>query len=329
MTNKPPVPPPARQSAPGRQPAPHVRAAVARPVQAKLRTPTAGHQSAAHVQAALAAIQTGRQAVQPKLPAGLGAGRQVAPHVERALGTLQPKLQPKPGVTPRPVVQRKFLNAFDDPLLFAQAVTLKDRFKASSYFLRLQRTYGYTADQVEEKLADLESSTDRQIRFQRDELGSLYSDENLRSIEAGILEIFRQEEREVAALIQGTWDGSTTITLPAGTEFNHGNPTGAEGGAGITGRQGGAIWLTSANDINAAMGYGEQSGVMLVYVARKDLKLARLNQNEQLFGDEMEKWTRLFPHLAGAYTPYVSTYEVVVFDKGDLQLKETRPFAVK
>lgn len=318
---KPPVPPPAHPSAPDRQPAAHVRAALGGPIQAKLRTP-GGHQPAAHVQAALA-IRTGGPAAQPKLPAGPGAGRQVAPHVERALGALQPKA----AAPPQPVVQRKFLNAFDDPLLFAQAVTLKERFKASSYFLRIQRTYGHTAEQVEEKLADLESSTDLQIRLARDEFGNLNSDENLRSIEAGILEIFHQErQQEVATLIQGTWDGSTTITLPAGTEFNHGNPSGADGGSGITGQQGRAIWLTSANDVNAATSYGERSGVMLVYAARKDLKLAQLNLGEQLFGDEMEKWQRLFPFLDGAYTPYGATYEVVVFDQRDVQLKETRPF---
>ncbi len=181
---------------------------------------------------------------------------------------------------------------------------------------------------MEEKLAEMESSTDLQIRLPRDEFGNLNSDENLRSIEAGILEIFRQEkrQREVADLITGTWDGSTTITLPAGTEFNHGNPSGTDGGAGITGQRGGAIWLTSANDVNAATSYGEQSGVMLVYAARKDLRLAQLNLGEQLFGDEMEKWQRLFPLLDGAYSPYGATYEVVVFDQRDVQLKETRPF---
>lgn len=321
MTKKPTAPPPVHPGAPVRQPAAHVRAALAAPIQARPNPAGAGRPPAAHVQTALA-IRTGGPAAQPKLPAVPGADRLVAPHVGRALGALQPK----PAAAPQPVVQRKFLNAFDDPLLPAQASTLKEKFKTSSYFLRIQRTYGHTAEQVEEKLADLESSPDLPVKLARDEFGGLYHDANLRAVETGILGLFEREAKEKAELIAGTWDGSTTITLPAGTEFNHGNSSGVDGGAGMTGQQGRALWLTSANDVNAATSYGEKSGIMLVYAARKDLKLARLNPGEQLFGFEMEKWQRLFPHLDGAYTPYVSTYEVVVFDKSNVQLKETRPF---
>lgn len=136
--------------------------------------------------------------------------------------------------------------------------------------------------------------------------------------------VLQKSTSNASKLIEGAWDGVKTIRLPAGTRFNHANPSGTDGGSGQSGKKGNAIWLTSINDTNASWGYSMGSKVALIYEAKKDLVLAHLNMHEQIFGDEVAAWQENFPHLDGTYTPHGSTYEVVVFDKSNLELKETQ-----
>jgi hypothetical protein len=133
----------------------------------------------------------------------------------------------------------------------------------------------------------------------------------------------RQKEKEARASFYEllTWDQHTIKTITPESEWNHANSSGTDGGAGMTGRKGKAIWLTSRNDRNAARGYSAGSGVLLVYKATKNLNVAVLQDGDQIFGDDIIHWQRDFPHIDGAFTDYGETSELCVFDSANLEFQ--------
>jgi hypothetical protein len=114
------------------------------------------------------------------------------------------------------------------------------------------------------------------------------------------------------------WDRKTLKLIDTTTEWNHANQSGEHGGEGQTGRKGEAIWLTSRNDRNAALGYGKASNKLLVYRANKSLSVAVLLAGEQIFPDELVHWRREFPNIDGVFTDHGNTQELVVFDSTNL-----------
>jgi len=130
-----------------------------------------------------------------------------------------------------------------------------------------------------------------------------------------------QKEKEARASFYAllTWDQHTIKTITPESEWNHANRSGTDGGAGMTGRKGKAIWLTSRNDRNAARGYGAGSGVLLVYKATKNLTVAVLQDGDQIFGNDIIHWQRNFPHIDGAFTDYGESSELCVFDSANLE----------
>ena len=110
--------------------------------------------------------------------------------------------------------------------------------------------------------------------------------------------------------------------------MHHGNRAGTDGGAGQTGREGEPIWLTSANDTNAAHGYSG-GHFLLKYVVQEKLKLAVLNSNaNQLFPDEVDDWQaaqKAFG-LDGVLTDYGFSQEVCLFNRSKILLSECIAF---
>jgi len=124
------------------------------------------------------------------------------------------------------------------------------------------------------------------------------------------------------AVAHGEWDGTTLEHVTGGTIWYHGNATGEHGGAGTTGRQGTAIWL-SQNPLTA-YAYATPSQNILRYRPQQTLILARLTEvGNQIFGDEIERWSRI-AGIHGVFTDYGDGMpEIVVFNVENVQYVDT------
>lgn len=124
------------------------------------------------------------------------------------------------------------------------------------------------------------------------------------------------------------WENRKIIEIDIGTVLHHGNRAGTEGGAGQTGREGEPIWLTSANDTNAAHGYSG-GHFLLKYVVQEKLRLAVLNSDgNQVFPDEIDDWqtAKNAFRLDGVLTDYGVSLEVCLFDRSKIRLSERIAF---
>lgn len=124
------------------------------------------------------------------------------------------------------------------------------------------------------------------------------------------------------AVAHGDWDGTTLERVAGGTVWYHGNASGVHGGAGTSGRQGAAIWL-SKNPLTA-YGYAKPSTNILRYQPAGTLILARLTEvGNQIFGDEIERWSRI-AGIHGVFSDHGDGLpEIIVFDVANVQYINT------
>lgn len=121
------------------------------------------------------------------------------------------------------------------------------------------------------------------------------------------------------------WADKKIVHMDAFTILHHGNRTGTDGGAGQTAQKGEPIWLTSANDTNAAYGYSGGKFI-LKYEITKQLNLAVLNSlGNQVFPDEIDSWqsARETFNLDGVLTDYGNIQEICLFDRSKILHIET------
>lgn len=120
------------------------------------------------------------------------------------------------------------------------------------------------------------------------------------------------------------WARQATEVVAAGTRFNHGNRDGVPGGTGQSGHAGDAIWMTSDNHKEAAMGYAGDSRRILVLEAVMPLKLAVLDEvGDQVFNSKEWEDAARKHGLDGVKSRYGSFDEVMLFNRSKLRHADT------
>ena len=121
-----------------------------------------------------------------------------------------------------------------------------------------------------------------------------------------------------------SWDGHTLRTIGVDETWVNANMSGVAGSAGMTGKQGAAIWLSIGDGV-AQSSYGGKSQKVHEYRPKRPLRVAVLTQNMQVFPPDDRDWVRLFPDIDGAWTNHgAGRFELAVFDANNLAFVQTR-----